>query len=48
LNEAAEVVGIKVQTANQHIAAAKKALGAHTIHGVILAAQKEGLLQIER
>ena len=44
LNEAAEVLGISISTANQHIAAAKKAFGTHTTHGTIIAALNEGLL----
>jgi DNA-binding CsgD family transcriptional regulator len=44
LNEAAEVCSISISTANQHIAAAKKALGANTTHGLIQAARDLGLL----
>jgi DNA-binding CsgD family transcriptional regulator len=44
LNEAAEVLNISISTANQHIAAAKRCLKAHTTHGLILAAQREGLI----
>lgn len=48
LNEAAAVCGIKISTANQHIAAIKKALRAYTTHGMIMEAQKEGLIQVQR
>lgn len=48
LNEAAEVLNISISTANQHIAAAKKSLNAHTTHGLVLAAQREGLILVER
>jgi hypothetical protein len=44
LNEAAEVLNISISTANQQIAAAKKALGTHTTHGTVIAAIKEGLI----
>jgi DNA-binding CsgD family transcriptional regulator len=44
LNEAAEVLHMSISTANQHVAAAKKALGAYTTHGAILAAIQQGLI----
>jgi DNA-binding CsgD family transcriptional regulator len=47
LNEAAEVLEISISTANQHVAAAKKALSAHTLHGAILAALQLGLIVLD-
>lgn len=45
LREAANFMGIQLSTANIHIAAAKKALGASTLHGLMDAARREGLLR---
>jgi hypothetical protein len=47
LNEAAEVLDIAISTANQHIAAAKKAFGVSTTQGAILAALKEKLIHLD-
>jgi hypothetical protein len=47
LNEAAEVLDIAISTANQHIAAAKKAFGVSTTQGAIIAALKEKLIHLE-
>lgn len=44
LNEAAEILSMSISTANQHIAFAKKRLHASTMHGLIVAAYREGLL----
>ena len=46
LSEAAEILQISISTANQHIALAKKALNTSTIHGALLCAIKEGLLEL--
>lgn len=46
LNEAAEILEISISTANQHVALAKKVFKTTTIHGTILCAIREGLLEI--
>ena len=46
LSEAAEILQISISTANQHIALAKKAFNTSTIHGALLCAIKEGLLEL--
>lgn len=46
LNEAAAKLHISVSTANQHIAAAKQALGAHTTRYAILAALRHGWIEL--
>lgn len=47
LNEAAERVHISISTANQHVAAAKKALGANTIASAVVQAIRLGLITVE-
>jgi hypothetical protein len=47
LNEAANMLHISISTANQQIAAAKKALGANTTAGAIVQALKLGLIVID-
>ena len=47
LKEAAEKLGISVDTANKHIAAAKRALGVNTQAAAIYGAIKEGLINVE-
>jgi hypothetical protein len=47
LNEAAERLHISISTANQQIAAAKKALGANTTTNAILQAIKLGLIELD-
>lgn len=46
LSEAAEILQISISTANQHIALAKKAFNTSTIHGALLCAIREGLLEL--
>jgi DNA-binding CsgD family transcriptional regulator len=48
LNEAAERLHISISTANQQIAAAKRALGANTTAAAIIQALKLGLIRIEK
>jgi DNA-binding CsgD family transcriptional regulator len=47
LNEAAEILNIKISTANQHIAAAKRRLSAYTTHGLLVAAYRAGLISLK-
>jgi DNA-binding CsgD family transcriptional regulator len=48
LNDAARELNISISTANQHIAAAKRALGANTTAAAIVAAVKLGLITIDQ
>jgi DNA-binding NarL/FixJ family response regulator len=48
LNDAAETLHISISTANQHIAAAKKALGANTTASAIIQAIKLGLIKLDK
>jgi predicted DNA-binding protein (UPF0251 family) len=47
LNEAAELLDISISTANQHIAAAKRAFRTKTIHGAIVAAIQSGYIFLD-
>ncbi len=47
LKEASDKLGISIDTANKHVAAAKKALGVNTQAAAIYSAIKEGLINIE-
>ncbi|TQV68001.1 hypothetical protein FKG94_24515 [Exilibacterium tricleocarpae] len=47
LKEAADKLGISIDTANKHIAAAKRALGVNTQAAAIYGAIKEGLINVE-
>lgn len=48
LKEAADILCISIDTANKHIAAAKKALGANTQAAAVFRAVKEGLISIKK